>query len=209
MPFQKRIWKQSESLRDLSLTYKKLSLYYGDIFSNSTESYFTSLCLSLVIFFPKFWWNDQCQEAREGATSRWRPKSHRIKEPLSSTKAKEQENTDIPKRTCKYLKFKTDKQSRLQGFMLPGVHVIMTGLDLVWTRLSDLTSDQQNTTKVMVRLKNGDFHVRLLCLHASMEQASMLERPLGQGSEASPVPIDGTKQTLRITICQELNPANN
>ena len=37
----------------------------------------------------------------------------------------------------------------------------------------------------------------------------MLERPLGQGSEASLVPIDGTKQTFRITICQELNPANN
>lgn len=53
-------------------------------------------------------------------------------------KAKEQENTDIPKRIHKYLKFNADTQSRLQGFMLPGVCVIMTGLDLVWTRLSDL-----------------------------------------------------------------------
>lgn len=132
----------------------------------------------------------------------------RIKEPLSSTKAKEQENTDIPKRIHKYPSsrqiYRADsKDSYLLVFMS------LTGLDLVWTRLSDLTSDQQNTTKVMVRLKNGDFSVRLLCLHASLDQASMSERPLGQGSEASLVPIDGTKQTFRITICQELNPANN
>ena len=83
-----------------------------------------------------------------------------------STRQKSGKTLTFPKGSIN-TSFNADTQSRLQRFMLPGVCVIMTGLDLVWTRLGDLLP--------MVRLKNGVFYLRLLCLHASM-----LERPLGQ-----------------------------
>lgn len=54
-----------------------------------------------------------------------------------STRQKSRKTLTFPKGSMN-ASFKADTQSRLQRFMLPGVCVFMTGLDLAWTRLGDL-----------------------------------------------------------------------